>query len=63
MGVGSSDLGCWGWCGDEAVRPGHVWSKESLGGAVLSLDFLDLRPRQAAGQFLPGPVAGGDQEK
>lgn len=44
-----------------------AWSRSEetwrWGGGSLPLDFLDLCPGQAAGQLLPGPVAGGGQDK
>lgn len=56
MGVGHS-----GGLGGRGGQPGAGLMR-SLGGGSLPLDFLDLCPRQAAGQFLPGPVAGGGQD-
>lgn len=57
-----------GWAWDILTPVGRVRGQEGQDryeealGLSLTLDFLDLRLGQAAGQFLPGPVAGGGRD-
>lgn len=57
-----------GWAWDILTPVGRVRGQEGQDryeevlGLSLPLDFLDLRLGQAAGQFLPGPVAGGGRD-